>query len=240
MKAIHSRSAIWQKLSAFSRERGFFCGGEKVLAAVSGGPDSVCLLHFLAKFSRSAGFEVFVCHVNHGLRRAASADGRFVEKLCESLGVRCATLKADVRGLAKKRGLSLEHAARSARYSALSKAARRLGCSKIALGHQLDDHVETILLNLLRGTKLKGLLGIPSSRPLGELTIMRPILCLTRAEVAEYLKLHHLSFRLDETNKSEKFTRNWIRLKLLKMLEKKQPRFKEHLLAVSEELAGVI
>lgn len=223
---------------AFSEH--FFKRGETVLCGFSGGPDSVCLLHFLKHLCGKKHFELVAVHVNHGLRGAAAdADEKFCRVLCKKLDVPLITQKKAVRALAKKLDLSLEHAARKARYEAFARAAKKTGASKIALGHHLDDQAETVLLNMLRGTRAEGLCGIPVRRALNKnAEIVRPLLCITRAEVQEYLKENDLPSVTDQTNFDDAFTRNWIRHELLPLMEKKQPQIRRHLAGMAAQLAG--
>lgn len=222
----------------------FFKRGEVVLVGFSGGPDSVCLLHFLHYLSRKKHFELAAVHVHHGLRgAAATADARFCRALCKQWDIPFILKKKAVRALAKKQDLSLEHAARKARYEAFAQAARQIGATKLALGHHADDQAETILLNLLRGTQPQGLCGIPLRRALNkQVEIVRPLLCLTRAEVEEYLQKNELSFVTDQTNLDPSYRRNWVRHELLPFLETKQPKIRQHLVQMaqrlSEKLAG--
>ncbi|MDD2772784.1 MAG: tRNA lysidine(34) synthetase TilS [Elusimicrobiales bacterium] len=245
MKRAGFCAGVWARLVSFFGRTAKIRRGDGVLAAVSGGPDSVCLLHFLSRMSARYGFRLAVCHVNHGIRgKKADADAKFVGQLClaEKIPYVCAVV--DAKAAAKKQGLSLEHAARNLRYRALYKAAKKFRCSKIAFGHHLDDHAETILLNLLRGTNPKGLLGIPARRPLGAgfegVELIRPLLCVTRGEIMEYVRHNNLSYRTDETNESEEYTRNWVRKTLLPLIEKKQPQFRAHLLEFSSKLSALI
>ncbi|MCX5783127.1 MAG: tRNA lysidine(34) synthetase TilS, partial [Elusimicrobia bacterium] len=208
---------VWSRFLAFINGNSLFKRRDRILAAVSGGADSVCLLYFLRAVSKKTGFEVMVCHVNHGLRgKAADADARFVKKLCGKLNIPFFMRSAPVKKYAEKYRMSLEHAARKARYEALVKTAKKNKCNKIAVGHQLDDHAETIILNLLRGTNFRGLLGIPVRREISKgITLVRPLLCVSRKEIMQYLRQNEISFRTDKSNESEKFTRNWVRKKLL-------------------------
>ena len=217
----------------------FFKRGETVLTGFSGGPDSVCLLHFLHYLSEKKHFELVAVHVNHGLRGAAAeADARFCRTLCRQMGITLLTYKKAVRALAKKLDLSIEHAARKARYEAFVQAAKKTGATKIALGHHLDDQAETVLLNLLRGTRAEGLCGIPVRRALTKNTeIVRPLLCITRSEVEEYLQVNDLPFVTDQTNLDDAYTRNWIRHQLLPLLEQKQPKIRQHLAGMAAQLA---
>ena len=226
----------WKNMLSFSSA--LFARGETVLVGLSGGADSVCLLHFLAYLSRKNRFELYAVHVNHGLRGAAArADEKFCRELCKKWNIPLTVKKKAVKTLAKKWNLSPEHAARKARYAAFAQAARETGAGKIALGHHLDDQAETFLLNMLRGTRAEGLCGIPVRRALNErVRIVRPLLCVTRAEVEEYIAHNGLSFVTDESNFDDAFTRNWIRGTLLPLLESKQPKIRRHLADMALQL----
>lgn len=215
---------------------------DAVLVGLSGGADSVCLLHFLRYLAREKHFALAAVHVNHGLRgKDALADQRFCKKLCQELDIPFFNEKVSVKKLAKELNLSPEHAARKARYEAFLKVARAWGATKLALGHHLDDQAETVLLNLLRGTKAKGLGGIPLRRPLDKKAeIIRPLLCVTRAEVEAYLRNNHLSFVTDQTNSDDAFTRNWVRGTLLPLLETKQPQIRAHLALVAQDMTALL
>lgn len=212
--------------------------GETVLVGLSGGADSVCLLHFLAYLSQKNRFDLHAVHVNHGLRGAAAlSDEKFCRELCKKWNVPLIVKKKAVKTLAKKWNLSPEHAARKARYEAFAAAAKETGATKLALGHHLDDQAETFLLNMLRGTRAEGLCGIPVRRPLNRsVQIVRPLLCVTRAEVDEYVKYNNLTFVTDETNFDDVFTRNWIRGTLLPLLQSKQPKIRRHLADMALQL----
>lgn len=214
---------------------------DAVLVGFSGGADSVCLLHFLNYLAKEKHFRLAAIHVNHGLRgRAAGADQRFCKNFCQTHAIEFFTEKVDVKKLAAKLDLSPEHAARKARYQAFSRVAQRWGATKLALGHHLDDQAETVLLNVLRGTKAKGLSGIPLRRPLTKnVEIIRPLLCVTRAETEAYLKNNHLSYQTDQTNFDDAFLRNWIRKTLLPLLETKQPQIRTHLQLLAQEIAAL-
>jgi tRNA(Ile)-lysidine synthase len=194
----------------------------RYLIGVSGGRDSVALLHWL----NSLGYnKVVVCHLNHQLRgRSSDADARFVEKLAGKYEVNFELGAADVRVLAKKKKISIETAAREARYSFFVKAAKRCRCHTIFLAHHADDLVETFLLNLIRGAGLTGLAGMRdvSTRYIDdiELTIVRPLLSVWRIEIDKYVDEHHLLFREDTSNKNLAPTRNRIRNRIIPYLEK--------------------
>jgi len=180
-----------------------------------------------------------------GIRRLADADAAFVKRLGAGYGLETVILSADVKKLAKKHGYSTEHAARNARYALLGRTALRKGCRLVATAHHSDDHAETVLLNLLRGTEPKGLLGIPERRPLcgkgkARVELIRPLLAVSRREIEEYLQANSLPSRKDHTNEDEYYTRNWIRRTLLPLMLKKQPRLREHLEELSAKLAPLL
>jgi tRNA(Ile)-lysidine synthase len=194
-----------------------------VLAAVSGGADSVALLLGLAEV-RAAGPGRFVAaHFNHRLRgRESDQDQAFVEELARKLGVQCIVAAVPEGDLdAARGGQGLESAARQARYEFLSRAADHCGARYVATAHTADDQVETILHHILRGTGLAGLAGIPRTRPLTTAaTLIRPLLSVTRQEVLDYLEQLGESWRDDSSNRLTDLTRNRIRLELLPRLEK--------------------
>ncbi|MEQ1920223.1 MAG: tRNA lysidine(34) synthetase TilS [Elusimicrobiota bacterium] len=241
MKPKEFAARVWSKLMAFEATHRLLPPERRVLAAVSGGPDSVCLAHWLSVQARRRNLTVALVHVHHGLRgRAADGDARFVEQLGAQLGLPVAIVRAPVRALAAKRGLGLEEAGRKERYRVLGERARRGRYTAVATGHQLDDQAETVLLHLLRGTSLEGLGGIPVKRPLRPgVELIRPLLPLTRAEVLLYLKMHGLDWREDASNADSKFTRNWVRRDILPRLEKRAPGVKERLAAIAAKVRAV-
>lgn len=214
---------------------------DAVLVGLSGGADSVCLLHFLQYLAKEKHFRLAALHVNHGLRgRAALADQRFCKQLCQAWGIEFFAGKAAVKQTARRYRISPEHAARKARYEVFLKTARQWGATKVALGHHLDDQAETVLLNLLRGTKAKGLAGIPVRRALDKnIEIIRPLLCISRAETEAYLAHNGLTHITDESNFDDRFTRNWIRNELLPLLQTKQPQIRKHLAQLAQEIAAL-
>ena len=194
----------------------------RYLIGVSGGRDSVALLHWLINLGYN---KLIVCHLNHQLRgRSSDADARFVKKLTVEYHLDLELAAADVRALAQKKKMSVETAAREARYSFFARAAKRRRCHKIFLAHHADDLVETFLLNLIRGAGLAGLGGMRdvSSRQIDrvDLTIMRPLLSVWRSDIDKYVHECHLTFREDATNKNLAPTRNRIRNRIIPYLEK--------------------
>jgi tRNA(Ile)-lysidine synthase len=205
-----------------SRLRNDFPSDARYLIGVSGGRDSVALLHWLI----SLGYKkLIVCHLNHQLRgRSSAADARFVEKLAARYGVDFELGSANVRAIAKKKKNSIETAAREARYSFFAKTAKRRRCHTIFLGHHADDLVETFLLNLIRGAGLTGLAAMRdvSTREIDgvDLMIVRPLLSVWRSDIDTYVQEYHLRFREDATNKNLAATRNRIRNRVIPYLEK--------------------
>jgi len=199
-----------------------FAPGARYLIGISGGRDSVTLLHWLI----SVGYKkLIVCHLNHQLRgRSSDADARFVQKLAETYQTGFERGAANIGALAKKKKMSIETAAREARYSFFAKAAKRHRCHTMFLAHHADDLVETFLLNLIRGAGPTGLAGMRevSSRHFDgvDLTIVRPLLSVWRTDIDKYVRGYHLKFREDATNKTLAATRNRIRNCIIPYLEK--------------------
>jgi tRNA(Ile)-lysidine synthase len=185
------------------------------VAAVSGGPDSVALLHALASAAPHMSFRVVAAHLNHGLRPAAAADAAFCRNLCERLGVSLHMGSADVGGRARRERAGVENAAREERYSFLRRVAWKEGASGIALGHNRDDQAETLLLRLLRGSGSAGL-GAMRERH-GDL--IRPLLSVSRSDVLAHLVVHGLEWCEDASNADLAMLRNRIRHELLPYLE---------------------
>ena len=221
-----------QKVLGFIKKNHMTDRGDGVLAAVSGGADSVCLLLLLHEIAAELGIKIFAFHMNHGIRGAeADRDERFVAELCERLNVPLTVVHEKVEEYAAEHGLSGEEAGRILRYQHLEETAKQYKCTKIAVAHHEDDDAETVLLNLFRGSGLAGLSGI---RPVRE-NIIRPLLCVSRKEIEEYLKEQELSWCEDSTNRENDYTRNKIRNELLPWVtENINNRAAEHILAVSE------
>jgi tRNA(Ile)-lysidine synthase len=192
-----------------------------VVLAVSGGADSVALACGLAKLKSSATGHgrLVVAHFNHRLRAEADDDATFVRSLAAQLELPFELDAADVAAAATKHGDGIEAAARAARYRFLRQTAERLGARYVVTAHTADDQIETILFNVLRGTGLSGLAGIPRARPLSDaVSVIRPMLNVRRCEVLAYLKTIEQSYRTDATNECRDFTRNRLRHELLPLL----------------------
>lgn len=205
--------------------------GDSVLVAVSGGPDSVALLHVLKQLQPTLDLTITAFHLNHKLRGSeADEDARFVGEYAARMDVKAILTEADVRLLMERERLSLEEAAREARYREMERLAAELGIDKIALGHQANDQVETFLMRLLRGS---GLEGLASMRPVRG-TYIRPLIEETKGQILEYIEEHSLEYREDASNLDESILRNHMRNKLIPLLGEYNPRFKEMLLNTIE------
>jgi len=190
--------------------------GDSVVLGVSGGADSLCMLIILNKLVSKLDLDLTVVHINHNLRGLeADNDQKFVEEFCENIGVKCIVKQIYVKQLAEEMKCSHEEAGRIARYEIFRKIAAEQGNSKIAIAHNLNDNSETVLLNLFRGTGIKGLSGILPKRD----DIIRPIMCLTRQQIEEYLCDNNISYCTDSTNFEDVYTRNKIRHNIIPIVE---------------------
>lgn len=213
-----------------------FGHGDTVVVGVSGGPDSLCLLHVLKELQRELAISLHVGHLEHGIRGEESkADAAFVEKLAWSWRLRVTVEHADVPGYAAQQRLAIEEAARRVRYSFLGRVAGEVGTGCVAVGHNADDQVETILMHWMRGSGLGGLRGILPVQTLGEETwwsgpavkVVRPLLDVPRNEIEAYCQEHGLEPRFDRSNLDLTYHRNRIRHELLPHLESFNPRIRD-------------
>jgi tRNA(Ile)-lysidine synthase len=229
---------------------------ELVVVGVSGGADSVCLLHVLAKWRKRLGIRLHVAHLNHQIRGAESqADAEYVSNLAGSLGIPITSQRQDVAAYRTERKCSLEEAARELRYAFFARVARKVGAHRIAIGHTRDDQVETILMHILRGTGIAGLCGLVPCSPLvydsqgvslpaqalsvakaqrSNLLVIRPLLDITREETANYCQKHQLETRVDSSNLLPSFFRNRLRLHLLPLLRQYNPSIDQALLRLAD------
>lgn len=210
-----------EKVFSYMEEYHMVKPHDAIVAGVSGGADSVCLLFVLLEYAKRVPFSITVVHVNHGIRKEAVEDARYVERLCREHHLPFYLEEADVRGRAAAEGLTEEEAGRKVRYEAFFRAADRIAHSagksvKIAVAHQAGDRAETLLFHLFRGSGIKGLGSI---RPVRD-PVIRPLLCLEREEIEEYLQEKQISFCRDITNEGDEYTRNRIRHHILPCAEK--------------------
>ncbi len=219
---------VWQSIEKFH----MLPKGAHIAVGVSGGADSVALLHVLHGFSKAQGWSLTAVHVHHGLRgQEADRDRAFVEKLCRDWGIPCHVYCFDVAGEAKKRGLGTEEMGRLLRYEVFEQE-RKGGW--IAVAHNKNDQGETVLMRLCRGAGVGGLTGIPPVRG----HIVRPLLYCTRKEIEAYCGEKGLSYCQDSTNQENCYTRNRVRNQILPLLEELYPRAAEHMAETAERMAA--
>lgn len=192
--------------------------GDTILIGVSGGPDSVALLYLLKSLSRQFKLKLHVAHLDHMLRKESQEDANFVRRLSEKLKIPATITNINVLELSVKG--SQEEIARNARFGFLFNLAKKIKAQKIALGHNLDDQAETILMRIIRGAGLYGLSGILPKRDISGFCIIRPLIETRRREIDKFLKSKKIKARIDQTNKEEIYFRNKIRKNLLPILEK--------------------
>lgn len=218
--------AFEKKFLEHCQTRKLFQKGEKVLVAFSGGADSSALLHLLYALRPILKIEMAAAHCNFQLRaRASLADERFCQKTCDALGIALFTERFATKDIAKKNKTSIEETARRLRYDFFQRLANAHRFSKVATAHHAGDNAETVLFNFFRGASLLGLSGIPERRE----QIIRPLLPFERADILAYLADKGIAYRTDQTNFETRFDRNFIRHKVIPLIEE---RF-EHKLAPS-------
>lgn len=207
--------------------------GSRILAAVSGGADSVCLMLSL----RQLGYDVCAVHVEHGIRGEESLeDCAFVRKLCEEQGIALTVVPVNAPSAAQGFSLSLEEAARLVRWKALMETSDRLGIRVIATAHHRTDQAETVLWNLIRGSSLTGLGGIRAVRQEDGRLIIRPMIDCERGQIEDYLRQRKVSWQTDSTNADTRLTRNAIRRKVLPLLEELNPQSVLHITQAASDL----
>ena len=219
-------------IDAISRS-GLIRPGSRILCAVSGGADSMCLLHILFSNREAFGISVFAAHYNHSLRGEESErDCAFVSDYCREHGIPLRVGKGDVAAFAASRATGIEEAARTLRYAFLEEAAAAFGCTAIATAHNLEDNAETVLFHLLRGSSVTGLAGIPPARG----NLIRPLLSVSRAEIEAYLTQQKVPFVTDSSNLSDAYVRNQLRHQVMPVLTSINPAFGEAVLRSGELL----
>ncbi len=235
---------------------GLLLPGDTVILGVSGGPDSLCMLDVLRWLAPTYQVSLHVAHLHHGIRgQDADEDSAFVAELCRDWGVPCRTERVDVPALARRRSLAIEETARQTRYAFLRSCARAVGAGSVAVAHNADDQVETVLMHLLRGAGLAGLRGMrplvwmdelrlgadfPESPPQPEtrIRLIRPLLEVTRQEIETYCHEQGLEPRFDRSNLDQTYFRNRLRHELIPFLETYNPNVRQVLRRTAEVVAA--
>lgn len=225
------------KVKKFIHKHRLIPPGSRVLAGVSGGPDSLALLYFLHKHRNDMNIEIMVAHVDHMLRGEQSyRELKYVEEICRKWKVPFEGKRIDVGYEARKSSKSIEVAAREQRYKFFKEVMEKHNFPLLALAHHGDDQIETILMRLTRGAEQKALAGIRIQRPLGIGHVIRPLLCVTKDEIEQYIKENNLKPVYDHTNYEDIYTRNRFRLHILPFLKKENPNVHIHFQQFSERL----
>ena len=221
-----------ERLDKYIKQHNFFSKGDKLILAISGGADSVALAYLLKQLE----YDFTMAHCNFGLRNKESdADEVFVKKLAKKLGVKCFTKSFETLKFATENKISIQMAARDLRYDWFENLRQKLRLDFILTAHHRDDDMETFFINLLRGTGIKGMLGVPQKKG----SIVRPLLFTKKNEIYDFLKKNKIEYREDSSNKDDKYLRNKIRLQLIPLLEQMNPSFKETLTKEMDYLSGI-
>ncbi|MBK7381459.1 MAG: tRNA lysidine(34) synthetase TilS [Ignavibacteriales bacterium] len=228
---------IEQNVIRFIDRKSLLNKSDRVLVALSGGADSVFLLHFLNKYKQRFKIQISAVHINHRLRgNEAAADELFCKKICSDLKVELFLIQKNVKVFAKRKKYSIEEAGRIIRYKEFEKISEKEGFDKIATAHNANDNTESVLLNISRGSGIAGISGIAVKRN----KIIRPILCLTKEDILKYLELIKNNYKVDSTNFSIDFERNFIRHKIVPLLIKKiNTSLHKSLLRSSENISEI-
>lgn len=206
-----------EKVFEYIKNNSMIDKGDRVLIALSGGPDSICLLHILNSLKDKLNIKIFAAHVNHCLRAdEADRDEEYARKFCEDLGIDFYVKKIDIDRVSRERKISTEMAGREERYRFFDELKASLNIEKIAIAHNANDQAETLIMRIARGTGIDGLVGI---RPVRDKIYIRPILSLTRVEIENYCEANKLNPRIDKSNLEEIYSRNKIRLKAIPFIE---------------------
>ena len=221
-----------QKIFEFVTKYNLIENGDKIILGVSGGPDSICMLDILHKISKKVDFEISVCHINHGLRENGKKDEVFVKDFCEKMNVPFFVKHVNVKEIAEKQKRGIEETGRMVRYHFFDEILHKTGSNKIAIAHNCNDDCETILMNILRGTGTKGLIGIEKVNG----KYIRPLIETTRKEIEKYLQQNHIIARHDESNDDNTYTRNKIRNIVLPYIEKE---FNPNIVATLQRLSYI-
>lgn len=207
---------------------------DKVICGVSGGPDSICMLDILRQLKKEINFDIIVCHVNHLIRDEAIEDEQYVKKYCEKNNIKCYVKRIDVKKYANNKKQGTEEAGRNVRYDFFEEILKKENANKIAIAHNKNDKIETIIMNVLRGSGTTGLKGI---EPIRNDKYIRPLIEIERKEIEKYCEENHLEPRIDKTNFINDCTRNKIRNIIIPYIKKE---FNPNIIETIDRLSTVI
>lgn len=206
---------------------------DKVVIGVSGGPDSICLLHLLYSIKKELEFEIVVAHINHQIREVADSETEYVKDFCKNLGIECFVKKENITELAKKQKKGTEEAGRQVRYDFFEDVAQKTNSNKIATAHNSNDRAETVILNILRGSGISGLKGIEAMR---DNKYIRPLIFTKREKIEEYCQENNLNPKIDESNMENIYNRNKVRNIIIPYIEKE---FNKNIIQTINRLSDV-
>jgi tRNA(Ile)-lysidine synthase len=232
---MERRDELLVRVMAEAEAAGWWKPEHVLVAAVSGGPDSMALLHLLRCLASERPFRLVAAHVNHRFRGAESqAEAQMVARTADEWGVPLESASIDVPAFIEETGMNTQAAAREKRYSFLHTVADTHGATHLMFGHHADDQAETVFMRVLRGTGIGGLAGIPYRRKEGNLELIRPLLRISKWELLAYCERNGVPFAVDSSNLNRHYFRNTVRLDLLPMLESYNPRLKESLIRLAD------
>ena len=206
---------------------------DKVVIGVSGGPDSICLLHLLYSIKKELEFEIVVAHINHQIRKVADSETEYVKDFCKNLGIECFVKKENITELAKKQKKGTEETGRQVRYDFFEDVAQKTNSNKIATAHNSNDRAETVILNILRGSGISGLKGIEAMR---DNKYIRPLIFTKREKIEEYCQENNLNPKIDESNMENIYNRNKVRNIIIPYIEKE---FNKNIIQTINRLSDV-
>lgn len=207
--------------------------GDKIVVGVSGGPDSMCLLHILYKLKEKLGIQIYVAHINHMIREVADTETQYVQEYCKNLNIECFIRKEDIIKKAKDEKKGTEETGRKVRYDFFEEVLKKTNSNKIATAHNLNDKVETVILNILRGSGLSGLKGI---EPCRDSKYIRPLLEIDRKDIEEYCMQNNINPKYDESNNENIYNRNKVRNEVIPYIKKE---FNQNIIKTINRLSEV-
>lgn len=212
------------------KENNLINEGDKIVIGVSGGSDSITLLYLLNKYKEKFKIKLYVCHINHKIRKDSTIDEQYVENMCSKMNVPFYKKRVQVEQIAKENKMGTEEAGRIIRYEFFREIAKKENANKIAIAHNMNDNAETMLLNLIRGTGLSGLEGITPK----ENNIIRPLINSKKTDINNFCKENNIEYKIDSTNKQNIYRRNIIRNEVIPKLEEINPKIVETLSRTSK------